>query len=129
MKIEAKYKIIKILLLLIYIVAVSFCLCYNFKGNNAFNIPSTIWGIPSDKVIHFFLFLPAPVLAFAAFHNKNIPKSFLIVFVSTLTVAAIFEYAQRYTGYRTSDMIDFVANAAGIGAGTILSVILYHIWH
>ena len=46
--------------------AVVVWLCFG-KFSNSQNVPWSILGIPSDKIVHFCMFLPFPFLAYLAF--------------------------------------------------------------
>ena len=48
-----------------YVAAVLFLCFAHFEQTPA--IEWSLWGIPSDKVVHFCMFFPFPILAFLAF--------------------------------------------------------------
>ena len=85
----------------------------------------TFLGIPIDKCLHFLMFLPFPILAGLVFTDKE--RSFLSG-LAIMTVLAVVgsglaygtELIQAHTGYRAYETEDFIADAIGICAGTVI---------
>ena len=58
----------------LYLLAVLY-LCFG-KFENTPDVPWSLLGIPSDKLVHFGMFFPFPILAFLAFDRfTDTPKS------------------------------------------------------
>ena len=97
------------------------------------NTPSFQWsflGIPNDKLVHFCMFFPFPILAFLAFdsYTDNVRKTLVFVGI-TLVVGMLLaigtEWGQaHFTDYRTGDVWDWVADMVGL----VLSSLLVTFW-
>ena len=103
----------------IYILGLCFCCFWNFRGSIDL---STEWiGLPKDKVVHFLLFFPMPVMTYLAFPKlRNTPRRYLrfsiIVFICSIAFGAMTEAVQWLTGYRQCDWGDLLADCCGIAA-------------
>lgn len=107
---------------ILYMTAVA-ALCFLRPENLPQIETDSFLGIPTDKMLHFLMFLPFPILSSGIFINKEtaVPQTTAIIFILTLTgtvVAYGTEVLQSLTGYRTYEAADFYADAAGIAAGT-----------
>lgn len=85
----------------------------------------SIFGIEADKVAHFLMFLPYPVLAYLTFENSDSGKARAIICLATITltgtaVAIGTEYLQGMTEYRSYDIKDFAADCAGLLSGSLI---------
>ena len=102
-------------------------LCFaNF--NSLPDVSRTLFGIPMDKVVHFLMFLPFPVLAFKSFRlrDKGVVATILIIvgiFILGCGIAWVTEYVQGKLPYRTMDLLDFRADRIGLACGSILTFI------
>ena len=111
---------------IVYLLAVLY-LCFG-KFENTPDIPWSFLGIPSDKLVHFCMFFPFPILAFLAFDRfTDTPKStFLfsgITWVLGLLLAVATEWGQAHlTDYRSGDPWDLLADALAITLSTILVI-------
>ncbi|MBE6252824.1 MAG: hypothetical protein E7109_04840 [Bacteroidales bacterium] len=111
---------------IVYLLAVLY-LCFG-KFENTPDIPWSFLGIPSDKLVHFCMFFPYPILAFLAFDRfTDTPKStFLfsgITWVLGLLLAVATEWGQAHlTDYRSGDPWDLLADALAITLSTILVI-------
>jgi VanZ family protein len=111
----------------IYLIAVLY-LCFGHFDNTP-DIPWTLLGIPSDKLVHFCMFFPFPILAFLAFDKyTETPKStFLfsgITWVLGLLLAFGTEWGQAHlTDYRSGDPWDLLADALALTLSTVLVII------
>ena len=92
------------------------------------NLPKKFLNIPFDKVIHFLMFLPFPVLA--AMSLRRLDKTswrtaFAVVgiFAAGGLVAAGTEIGQGLTDYRSADRTDFYADAAGMCLSSLIILI------
>ena len=111
----------------VYVVAV-LMLCFGHFDNTP-SLPTTFLGIPTDKVAHFCMFLPFPILAFLAFDKyTETPKSTLLfsslTFVAGVLLALGTEWGQTHlTSYRTGEPWDLAADLLALLLGTL--VIIY----
>lgn len=114
------------ILLVLYIILLAFLCFGNFSSIH--QAPKTILGIPSDKLVHFTMFLPFPVLSYLSFDGFSGKKGKAIAAIAlTFLVGAILaagtELGQGLTAYRTADSHDFVADLIGLGVGTLIIII------
>ena len=111
---------------IVYLLAVLY-LCFG-KFENTPDLPWSFLGIPSDKLVHFCMFFPFPILAFLAFDRfTDTPKStFLfsgITWVLGLLLAVATEWGQAHlTDYRGGDPWDLLADVLAITLSTILVI-------
>lgn len=111
---------------IVYLLAVLY-LCFG-KFENTPDLPWSFLGIPSDKLVHFCMFFPYPILAFLAFDRfTDTPKStFLfsgITWVLGLLLAVATEWGQAHlTDYRSGDPWDLLADVLAITLSTILVI-------
>ena len=111
---------------IVYLLAVLY-LCFG-KFENTPDLPWSFLGIPSDKLVHFCMFFPFPILAFLAFDRfTDTPKStFLfsgITWVLGLVLAFATEWGQAHlTDYRSGDPWDLLADVLAITLSTILVI-------
>ena len=103
-------------------------LCFGHFDNTP-SLPTTFLGIPTDKVAHFCMFLPFPILAFLAFDKyTETPKSTLLfsslTFVAGVLLALGTEWGQAHlTNYRSGEPWDLAADLLALLLGTL--VIIY----
>ena len=122
-----KKKLILRVLFFVYLAAVLY-LCFG-KFENTPNVPWSILGIPSDKLVHFCMFFPFPILAFLAFDKyTETPKTtFLfsgITWVLGLLLALGTEWGQAHlTTWRSGDPLDLTADVLSITLSTVLVII------
>lgn len=107
----------------LYLIALA-VLCFG----NFSNLPSvskTILGIPTDKVAHFVMFFPFPILAFLAYDKftgtvRNVIVFAVITFLAGCLLAGATEIGQAYlTEYRSGDPTDFVADLIALFTGSV----------
>lgn len=111
----------------LYLAAVAF-LCFGHFSSDP-SIPKDLFGIPIDKVVHFSMFLPFPVIGVYAFHTSRGRFWRFILFISLTYLLGMIlafgtEYLQGLTAYRSSDPADFIADSLGLAAGTLIVIIL-----
>ncbi len=114
-------------LMLLYFIIVGF-LCFG-KFDSLQNAPQTFFGLPADKVVHFCLFFPFPLLAYGTFGRKTAGrwKSALLIiciFIAGCLIGAGTELGQGLTSYRSCDINDFRADAAGMALSSIIAIII-----
>ena len=107
----------------IYLVLVAYCCFWNFDSLPA--VDSTMFGIPTDKLVHFIMFFPFPILCYLAFEKGwkepwQILLAVLAVAAMGLGVAAATEVGQSFTGYRSGDPKDFRADALAVGISSLI---------
>ncbi len=113
-------------LMLLYLVAVCL-LCFANLGN--MGPQEQIWGMPTDKLAHFLLFLPFPLLAWGCTlsEKESVPRILGLILLFFLLGAALgfsTEYIQDYLPNRRRDTMDFLADLCGITAAS-LSLMIY----
>lgn len=106
------------ILLVLYIIAV--CLLCFASSSSLPTVQTRIFGIPSDKLIHFLMFAPYPILSYLSFdHPSHKPwKSVgfvVLCFITGSAIAIMTEVVQYYIPSRTMDMADFYADALALG--------------
>ncbi len=119
------------ILFVLYLAAIAF-LCF-MRVDKLPEIQHEIFGLPADKIAHFLMFLPFPILAFLAYdHVTDKPwRCVLFAVLNFLCGAAIAfftEYVQGLLPYRSRDAADFKADLIAIGISTFV-VFLIDIFH
>lgn len=123
-----KRKILFRLLFFVYLAAVLF-LCFG-RFDSTPSVPKSLLGIPTDKIVHFGMFLPFPVLAYLAFdkYTENVCSTLLftgITFLTGVLLAMGTEWGQaRLTSYRSGDPKDFMADLIALAVSSLLVVFL-----
>ena len=117
-----KKRLIPRILLVIYLIVTG--IAFFAKFDTGVHISTTWLGLPKDKIVHFLLFLPYPVLMYTAFHRqRGIPSSLLFfmlwVVVAGTVIAGGTELIQGMTDYRSADINDFRADCLGIFVGCV----------
>lgn len=120
---------IAFILLCIYIIAICLLCIIDFSN---FPTKDIQWGdFPIDKLIHFLMFLPFPILAFATLEDKKMDmvKSLIhlvIIFCIGLLLAFSTEVIQRFTETRRFELMDFAADGAGLLLSSIIIFIIIY---
>lgn len=120
-------RLIARILFFLYIAAV-LVLCFG-QFKDAPSVPWTLLGIPSDKLVHFCMFFPFPILAFLAFDKyTETPRStFLfsgITFLVGVALAFGTEWGQAHlTTYRSGDPLDWLADVSALFLSTLIVII------
>lgn len=110
--------------LVIYIIAVAIA-CFS-RFNSGIDLSSEWFGIPKDKIVHFAMFLPYPVLMYMAFYQTGHKPAYLVLFLCAIIavggiLAGTTELIQGLLAYRSADINDFRADCLGIMTGSILT--------
>ena len=105
------------ILLVIYLFIVAFLCFWHFK--NVSTVSESILGIPMDKIVHFCMFLPFPLLSYASwgrgFKGPWQALGFVLaVFFIGSAVAGGTELVQSLLPYRKADPADFMADALAL---------------
>ena len=119
--------IVSRLLSLFYIGLVCF-LCFAKLGG-AVRVSPMIFGIPSDKIAHFLMFFPFPILAFLSFDSLAKKPAQCVIFtlvtlVSGFCFAAGTELVQKWLGYRSADRMDFLADCISMVISSLIVFII-----
>lgn len=110
------------ILFFLYLAGVLFLCFWHFESTPS--VTDSILGIPTDKIAHFCMFVPFPVLAFLAFdkYTEKPLQSFQFVGITLLAgilLAFFTEWGQSsLTTWRNGDPWDFVADVIGITAAS-----------
>ncbi len=118
-----RFKILFRAVFLLYLAAVVF-LCFG-KFDSLPDMQKSIFGIPTDKIVHFCMFFPFPPTGFHSFANegKGLIHS-LLTLVCICSFAAVFagltEVIQGSLPYRSEDLGDFGADCLAIGISGVL---------
>lgn len=115
------------ILFLLYLAAIAF-LCF-MKPDSLPEMEKSILGIPTDKLAHFLMFAPFPVLAYLAYDHvtNKFWSAFLFAFLTFLVgtgIALLTEYIQGFLPYRSKDMTDFRADLLALGVSTLAVFII-----
>lgn len=120
-------KLITRILFFLYLAAVLF-LCFG-RFENTPDVPWSFLGIPSDKLVHFCMFFPFPILAFLAFDKyTGTPRAtFLysgLTWVLGMLLALGTEWGQAHlTTWRSGDPMDLLADGLSITISTLIVII------
>ena len=119
-------RIISIFIFCLYIAAVAY-LCFA-KPDDMPQLPQLWLGLPADKVGHFLMFMPFPLLGYLTFEVKGMSvgrKLFLIaiLIVFGAGMALGTEYIQARLEYRSSENSDLLADGIGLITGGIFTFI------
>lgn len=109
-----------------YLAVVAY-LCFS-QMSDLPSVCPVILGIPTDKIVHFLMFLPFPVLAFYCYDKKTVRTGqallcALITLIIGEMIAGSTELVQKRLIYRCSDSLDFLADSIGLFLST--AAILY----
>ena len=107
----------------LYLVAVA-VLCFG-KFDSSQDVPMDLWGIPTDKLVHFLMFFPFPLLACLAsggYRGDRWLATFrtVIAFLAGCAFAAATEWIQTWLSYRSGDPADFGADALALLLSSII---------
>lgn len=127
MKPNRKRSIIFSITMVLYLAAVGYLLFANFEKLSS--IPRIFLGIPTDKIVHFCMFFPFPILAYLAYDQlTDTPLKAFAALVSICAIGAIFagltEIGQSMLPYRYEDISDFRADCLAIVLAGILTFVI-----
>lgn len=126
---EGQKTVFKILFL-IYIAVVAYACFGNFT--NVPNLTRAWLGIPNDKILHFLMFLPFPILMHLSFgHKRRNPwramPGVIGIFIIGCLIAAGTEVGQSFLSYRSCDPTDFVADSLALLISSLI-VFIMKLW-
>lgn len=125
---KKSFKIAFRVLFYLYLIAVA-VLCFG-SFNSLPEVSKTILGIPTDKVVHFCMFFPFPILAFLAYdkftgNRKKVLIFALVTFLVGCILAAGTELGQAYlTENRSGEPLDFLADFLALLAGSVIATLI-----
>ena len=127
MKPNRKRSIFFSIAMVVYIGLVAYLLFANFEKLSS--VPRVFLGIPTDKIVHFCMFFPFPVLAYLAYDKlTDTPLKAFAALISICAIGAVFagltEIGQSLLPYRSEDITDFRADCLAIGLAGILTFII-----
>lgn len=112
------------IILLAYILAVGFLCFSNFSGVQP-DVPLVILGIPTDKIVHFCMFFPFPILAW--YSIDRVPEGMAESIGKIISFAAygclfagLTEIIQGLMPYRSEDINDFYADMIAICVSSLV---------
>lgn len=115
------------LVFLTYIATVAYLCLGHFSDTH--DIPHTFFGLPADKLAHFILFFPFPLLFHQAF-CRPAGKWWrsLLVTSGILAIGAAIAYGtellQGLTEYRTKDILDFLADFIALCVSSAIVLVI-----
>lgn len=117
---------ISIFIFCLYIAAVAY-LCFA-RPDDMPQLPQLWLGLPADKVGHFLMFTPFPLLGYLTFEvnemsvgRKLFLIAILIVFGASMALGT--EYIQARLEYRSAENSDLLADVIGLITGGIFTLI------
>ena len=119
-------RIISVFIFCLYIAAVAY-LCFA-RPDDMPQLPQLWLGLPADKVGHFLMFTPFPLLGYLTFEvnemsvgRKLFLIAILIVFGAGMALGT--EYIQARLEYRSAENSDLLADVIGLITGGIFTLI------
>ena len=112
----------------LYVAGVLF-LCFGHFDSTP-SVPLDFFGIPTDKIVHFTMFFPFPILAFLAFDRfTDSVKSTLLFVGATFIVGLILAFGTEWgqahlTKYRSGDSMDLLADTTALLLSSTLVAVL-----
>lgn len=115
------------ILFFVYLAAIAF-LCF-MHVDKLPDMQKFIFGIPADKVAHFLMFLPFPILAYMAYDHLTNKVSHAALFsIATLLMGALIAYGTEYIQgklpYRSMDITDFKADLLALAISSVFVFIV-----
>ena len=111
------------ILLVLYLICLGILCFGNFSGMP--EMEKKILGFDPDKVVHFLMFFPFPILAWLALGRR--PSGpwpalglTLLLFLIGCALAACTEIVQQFLSWRSADPRDFSADALALALSALL---------
>ena len=109
--------------LILYLALIVFLCFGHFK--HLPDAPKTFLGFEMDKVVHFLMFFPFPILTWLAVGKQ--PEGpwkalgmVLLIFLCGSLIAAATEIGQGFISYRTTDPNDFKADSLALALSSLM---------
>lgn len=120
-------RIAPFLTFLLYIAAVCY-LCFA-KFDSLSGVPHVLFGIPFDKIVHFCMFFPFPLIIHWMIGGRRtkVWKSVMLVlsiFLVGIVIAAATELIQGQIPYRSADPLDFKADALALAISSFFVTLI-----
>lgn len=114
-------------ILIMYAACICF-LCFGQFGGIE-KAPQNLFGIPSDKIVHFCMFFPFPIFYYLSFKTlARKPRKAVFWTLGTLVAgasfAAITELIQKTISYRSGDWNDFKADVLALVTACAVTLVL-----
>jgi len=112
----------------LYVAGVLF-LCFGHFDSTP-SVLLDFFGIPTDKIVHFTMFFPFPILAFLAFDRfTDSVKSTLLFTGATFIVGLILAFGTEwgqahFTEYRSGDPMDLLADTLALFLSSVLVIVV-----
>ena len=112
----------------LYLVAVA-VLCFGHFSSLP-SVQESFLGVPTDKIVHFCMFFPFPILAFLAYDKftgtrKSVITFSVVTFLVGCAIAAGTEIGQALlTDYRSGDPADFAADFLALLTSALLATVI-----
>lgn len=115
------------MLLCFYLGTVAY-LCFA-KPDDVPKLPELWFGLPADKVGHFLMFVPFPLLSYLVFSNDEMSTGKKLMLSAILAacgsgLAVGIELLQASLTYRSAETDDLLADGTGLATGAI-AVFIY----
>lgn len=112
--------------MVIYIGALAY-LCFGHFSNVP-DLGRKLLGLDQDKIFHFCMFFPFPILTYFSYGKefKTPWKAILFILVTFLIGSAMggsTEIIQGMTTWRSADPKDFLADAVGVASASLLTFV------
>lgn len=118
---KRKQTIWKVIMLL-YLLAVAY-VCF-IPGDQVPQMPQWNLPVPMDKIIHFSLFLPFPIVAFFAFNVRHKLVNIGLLLLTGIALAGLTEIIQSFSPTRSMEATDFLADCLGVTFSCLLLTVL-----
>jgi len=116
-------RIFRIVLFFAYVAVVAWLCFGTFKPSP--DIPRKILGFPTDRVVHFLMFLPFPILGTLAFDFRSWWRPLAMsTFLANIVAFAFEQLQSRITSVRITDPKDLNANFLGITLGLLIAILI-----
>ncbi|MBR4756841.1 MAG: VanZ family protein [Bacteroidales bacterium] len=124
-----KRNVASLVLFVIYLAVLIWCCFGHF--DDLPSVDTTLFGIPTDKIVHFIMFLPFPVLCFKSFsfltpRPRQALLALAVIFIIGCLLAAGTEIGQSFTKYRSGDPFDFTADVVALAISSVATFIVWH---
>ena len=115
------------ILTFIYVVVVGVLCFANFRSIPI--APGKFLGIDADKVVHFFMFFPFPILMYFSLPMEKkrlgpVLGIIVLIFAVGCLLAGCTEYVQGKLPYRTMDINDFKADMLGMLLASLITFLI-----
>lgn len=116
---------ISVVLFILYLAAVGY-ICFS-SGEDFPSFDDSIFGVATDKVVHFTMFLPFVFLFFIACKPvmTERPIAFwALAIIAGFGLAATTEFVQMILPTRTAELFDCVADGLGVLSGALFTLLM-----